>query len=204
MRAPPARNDHGGPFLLKTISIQIEEPPGRMGEAVKFLNKGLDGVDAYFAICAIPNAIDLLKPFSPSVLKVIQQDEETKLSFSQNAIINERASKYPLRIATDMGPSHNHDPSAIPLLNDLGYLKRLTMIRCKGRGNPEDIRMRTLNLLSDLIPIHAEMVIIRIELERASVVRWVICLQIRKFVRGRDYPLPICLTVEDLYCIPLC
>jgi hypothetical protein len=103
-----------------------------------------------------------------------------------------------------MGPSHKHDPSAIPLLNDPGYLERLTMIRCKGGGNPEDIRMRSRNLLSDLIPIHAEMVITRIELERASVVRWVICLQIRKLVKGRDYPLPICLTVEDLYCIPLC
>jgi hypothetical protein len=186
MGAPPARNDHGGSLLLHAVTVQIEKPSGRIRKAVEFLNEGLDGVDVYFSLCAISNAINLFKPFLPSALKVFQKEGKTKLSFSQNNIINQRAFKDPVRIATDMGPAHNHDPLVILLLNNPGYLQRLAMIRCKGRGNPEDIRMRTLNPFSDLIPVHSKMTITRIELERASVIQWIISLKVEKLGRERD------------------
>src|SRR4030042_418616 len=171
MGAPPARDQHGSPLLLDTVAIEVEQPSGRMGEIVETLNKGLERVDVYCPIHAISDAIDSFKPLYTSFFKLRQKEGKTVFSLAQDYIIDIRACQHAVRIAADMGPSHNDDPSAIPLLDDPGKLPCLTMIRRKGRRDPKDIGPCILDLPAYFFPSYAEMVISGIELKRASVIK---------------------------------
>ena len=77
------------------------------------------------------------------------------------------------------------------------------MIGSEGGGDTEDLGLRCLNSLPDLVPSHAEVIIAAVEFERASVIKGIKLRKVRKFIWDRDGSAFPGLAVQDLHLVPL-
>jgi hypothetical protein len=184
MGTAPAGDDHGRSLLLHPIPIQIEQLSRRIRKTIEAFDKSLEWIDSCLSIDPISNPIDLLNLPCLAFLNLLKEKGKTNFPFSQNDIIDKRTLQNSLRIATDMGSSHHDDFLMVPFLDDLSNLKRFSMVRSEGGRDPENVGLRIFDLLPNLVPTHAKMVITGIELERTSIIEGIEIFKVRKF--GRD------------------
>jgi hypothetical protein len=203
MWATPARNNHGGSLLSQPIAIQIEQFPGRIRKGVKIMDEFPERGDSNLSLGSIPNPIDLFDIFRFSLPDLFQKKGKPGLPFAENHVIDQGGSQSTVRVATDMGSSHDNGFLSVPVLDDPGNLQCFPMIRGKGGGNPENIRLGTFNSFSDFFPPHPEMGITRIELERASIIQRIEIFKIGKFCGNGNGLFRFCLTIENLHLVPL-